>query len=165
MCIFLGCIGLGTPLLRGNVEGLLLGDLAYLGVFYAWIELKHFGAWTLESIGPSFLLVWFLAAVRTFWLVRSDAPSMLQDTRQPQPQERWVMFAEVVWKLEGYVNIFSALFIATMPERFLASLGVHQASEHACWMLLWWASLLVIPGVLGIRTHISPGRLAVCVYV
>eukprot|EP00013_Stygamoeba_regulata_P022583 CAMPEP_0177655748 /NCGR_PEP_ID=MMETSP0447-20121125/15153_1 /TAXON_ID=0 /ORGANISM="Stygamoeba regulata, Strain BSH-02190019" /LENGTH=289 /DNA_ID=CAMNT_0019159729 /DNA_START=39 /DNA_END=908 /DNA_ORIENTATION=+ len=153
MCILIGCIGLTASVRRGSVEGLLLGDLTYLGVFYAWIEIVHFGSWTLESIGPSFLLIWFLAAVRTYWLVYADTPGMSAETRALKV---WYGYAQTVWQLEGWVNLASALFIASMPDQFLTSLGIGDVSEHARWMLYWWASLLVIPGVMGLRTYISP---------
>lgn len=38
LVVLLGWIGLRAPVTRGNVEGLLLGDVLYLVVFIAWIN-------------------------------------------------------------------------------------------------------------------------------
>ena len=65
--IILGWIGLFAPVSPQNIQALLLGDLAYLVVYFYFIE-RH-GAYTTTGLVSCVYLVVFLALVRFVYLV------------------------------------------------------------------------------------------------
>ena len=65
--IILGWIGLFSPVSVGNIQGLLLGDIAYLIVFFKFIE--NHGKYTVIAQVSCVYLVLYLMAVRIIYLV------------------------------------------------------------------------------------------------
>ena len=66
--IILGWIGLFSPVSKGNIEGLLLGDLAWLWVLYIFID-NNVKTWTLCAFATGVALVVFLALTRIVYLI------------------------------------------------------------------------------------------------
>jgi hypothetical protein len=65
--IILGWIGLFAPVTKQNIQALLLGDIAWLWVFYIFIQ-AH-GTWTFTALSSGVILVIFLALVRILYLL------------------------------------------------------------------------------------------------
>jgi hypothetical protein len=64
--IILGWIGLRAPVSPENIQALLLGDIAYLFVYFHFIE--NHGTHTVAGVLSCVVLVVFLAVVRTVYL-------------------------------------------------------------------------------------------------
>lgn len=65
--IILGWIGLFSPVTKGNIQALLLGDIAYIAVFFQFIH--NHGSYTLTAQISCLYLVIYLALARVTYLL------------------------------------------------------------------------------------------------
>lgn len=78
--IILGWIGLFAPVTKQNIQALLIGDIAYLIVFFQFIN--NHGEYTITAQLSCLYLVIYLALARTVYLILFANDPNLKSTKK-----------------------------------------------------------------------------------